>query len=99
MSSPGGCCCSSEERAVDVECAGEADRRADCRVPCPRRALRLTLARAAWYSVPFGLPTRGPPPRFATLAQLVEHTTENRGVPSSILGGGTIIPLGRTHSN
>src|SRR5689334_9785932 len=26
----------------------------------------------------------------ATLAQLVEHVTENHGVPSSILGGGTI---------
>src|SRR2546422_1668195 len=28
----------------------------------------------------------------ATLAQLVEHVTENHGVPSSILGGRTIFP-------
>src|SRR6185503_8101264 len=35
--------------------------------------------------VPLGLAS------LATLAQLVEHTTENRGVPSSTLGGGTIL--------
>ena len=37
---------------------------------------------------PFGIPPFG-----ATLAQLVEHVTENHGVPSSILGGRTI-PFG-----
>src|SRR6476659_81151 len=31
--------------------------------------------------------------RRATLAQLVEHRTENAGVPSSILGGRTIFAL------
>src|SRR5262245_24200596 len=60
---------------------------------------RLAEGRASGYSVArvlaWILSSSG---RFfaATLAQLVEHVTENHGVPSSILGGRTIFKFRHT---
>ena len=56
----------------------------------PLQRLPLTplpkFDKLAWLSRP-GVLARG---RIAEIAQLVEHATENRGVPSSILGLGTL---------
>ena len=46
-----------------------------------------------WSASRWGPSKRMAPISLAEIAQLVEHTTENRVVPSSILGLGTRMPL------